>query len=221
MITHLYIIPILAVTVFLLIRAEFADHRKYIYFLKPMATLFVLGTVTSAFFQPDYNGMYTRFVLIALLFSLGGDLALMFPKNRKAFSLGLGLFLTAHAVYTVAFMRVGQFSVWTLIPVAIMFILGISFYQLIHVKLGSMKGPVIAYIVIISIMVVSATMVWESSVMGKSQALMIMGGASLFYISDIILAANRFWKAWQYNRISLAFYYSGQLLIALAAGYSK
>jgi hypothetical protein len=34
-----------------------------------------------------------------------------------------------------------------------------------------------------------------------------------------MLAANRFWRPWRYNRISLAFYYGGQLLIALAAGY--
>jgi hypothetical protein len=47
---------------------------------------------------------------------------------------------------------------------------------------------------------------------------MILTGALLFYISDIMLAANRFWKPWRYNRISLAFYYGGQLLIALAAG---
>jgi hypothetical protein len=49
--------------------------------------------------------------------------------------------------------------------------------------------------------------------------MMIATGAVLFYISDIILAASRFWRPWRYHRLSLAFYYSGQLLIALAASY--
>ena len=49
--------------------------------------------------------------------------------------------------------------------------------------------------------------------------LMVLFGALLFYFSDVILAANKFWKPWRYNRISLVFYYSGQLLIALSAGY--
>ena len=48
---------------------------------------------------------------------------------------------------------------------------------------------------------------------------MVAGGAVLFYISDVILAANRFWRSLRYDRISLAFYYGGQLLLALSASY--
>jgi hypothetical protein len=47
---------------------------------------------------------------------------------------------------------------------------------------------------------------------------MVLVGAALFYISDVILAANRFWKPWEYNRISLGFYYGGQLLICHQPG---
>ena len=71
----------------------------------------------------------------------------------------------------------------------------------------------------ISAMVNRAGSTLVSPVFEVSQALMISIGAMLFYTSDVILAANRFWKSWKYNRISLAFYYGGQLLIALAASY--
>ncbi len=82
-----------------------------------------------------------------------------------------------------------------------------------------MKIPVIAYIVIISVMVSRAIAIFSNHAIDNSHALMIVLGAVLFYISDVILATNRFWQPWQYHRISLAFYYAGQLFIALAASY--
>jgi len=51
------------------------------------------------------------------------------------------------------------------------------------------------------------------------QGLMISIGAVLFYLSDVVVAANRFWKPMRYHRLSLALYYGGQFLIALAASY--
>jgi len=82
-----------------------------------------------------------------------------------------------------------------------------------------MKVPVIVYIVVISVMVNQAFSTFSGSAFTRGQAWMIAIGAILFYISDVILAANRFWKSFQYHRISLAFYYAGQFLIALAASY--
>jgi hypothetical protein len=53
----------------------------------------------------------------------------------------------------------------------------------------------------------------------QGQAVMITLGAALFYVSDVILAVSRFRKRWRYNRISLAFYYGGQALLMLSAGF--
>ncbi len=60
---------------------------------------------------------------------------------------------------------------------------------------------------------------YNSSAFSAVQAWMICTGAVLFYISDLILAANRFWRPLQYHRVSLAVYYADQCLIALAASY--
>jgi uncharacterized membrane protein YhhN len=158
-------------------------------------------------------------VLIGLLFSFGGDIALMFQDNRKAFTLGLGLFLLAHIAYTVVFIMLGRFTSWDLLSGVILLAAALSFYRLLAPNLGSMKVPVIAYIVIISLMVSRALSTFASPAFSITQAWMIAGGAILFYISDVILAANRFWKPWKYQRISLAFYYAGQFLIALAASF--
>ena len=96
---------------------------------------------------------------------------------------------------------------------------GVLFFMLIRSGLGKLKGSVIAYILIISLMVSRAFSTFFSPNFNQKQGLMIFFGALLFYLSDMILASNRFWRPWKYNRISLAFYYSGQLLLALAAGY--
>jgi uncharacterized membrane protein YhhN len=88
---------------------------------------------------------------------------------------------------------------------------------LIQDDLGQLRWPVIAYMLVISVMVNRAISTLASPAFRPGQAAMIAVGAILFYISDVILAANRFWRPWKYDRISLAFYYSGQLLIALAA----
>jgi uncharacterized membrane protein YhhN len=214
----LFPIPVLVVTVALLIRAQMLGKQRRIYIFKPISTLLVIAVALLSLLKTTQILTYTAGVTIGLLLSLGGDIALMF-QNRKAFTIGLGLFLLAHITYTVAFTLLGVFSVWDLLSAGMLLVVGVSFYLLIRPNLGTMQGPVIAYIVAISVMVNRAVSTLASPVFGVSQALMILIGAILFYISDMILAANRFWKSWKYNRINLAFYYGGQLLIALAASY--
>ena len=96
---------------------------------------------------------------------------------------------------------------------------GVGFYRLTAPNLGSMKGPVIAYMMIISAMVSRAFSTLVSPVFSEGQAWMVVAGALLFYFSDMVLAANRFWRPWKYHRASLSLYYGGQLLLALAASY--
>ena len=96
---------------------------------------------------------------------------------------------------------------------------GVGFYKLIQPNLGTMRVPVIVYILVISAMVSRAVSTLASPVFSGTQAALIVVGAVLFYVSDIILAAARFWRPWKVHRISLIFYYGGQTLIALTASY--
>jgi uncharacterized membrane protein YhhN len=214
-----YPIPVLVVAVFLLIRAEVLEKRRQVYVLKPLSTLLVIAVAALSFLEPARNRTYSIGVLLGLLLSLGGDVALMFQESRRAFTLGLGLFLLAHVAYTVVFTLLGRFSAWDALSIAALLAAGVGFYRLIQPTLGTMQVPVIAYIVVISVMVSRAASTLVSPHFSPGQAAMVTIGALLFYVSDVILAANRFWRPWRYHRISLAFYYSGQLLIALAASY--
>ncbi len=215
----LYPIPVLVVTVTFLIRAEFLKKRRQIYVFKPLSTLLVIATALLSLLEPAPNLTYTIGIVIGLLLSLGGDVALMFKESRKAFTLGLALFLLAHVAYTVVFILLGRFSAGDRLSAGLLLAAGAGFYTLIRANLGSMRGPVIAYMVVISLMVNRAASTLVSPAFTAGQATMILIGAVLFYISDVMLAANRFWRPWCYHHVSLAFYYSGQLLLALAAGY--
>jgi uncharacterized membrane protein YhhN len=217
--TQLYLIAVLVVVVPILIRAEILKIRRQMTILKPIATLLVIAVAALSFIEPVYNPLFSNIILIGLLLSFGGDIAFLFQEKRKPFMIGLALFLSAHVAYTIVFTLMGSFNRWDLLSAAVLIAVSLGFYRMIAPNLGSMKVPVIIYTVIISLMVNRAIAAFASPAFSTVQAWMISLGALLFYISDLILAAGRFWRPWKYNRISLAFYYSGQLLIALAGSY--
>jgi len=208
---------VLVGTVLFLIRAEVLGRRRQIYVLKPLSTLIVIAVAALSFREPTRNLTYSAGVLVGLLFSFGGDVALMFQESRRAFAAGLGLFLLAHVAYMVVFGLLGRISGWDVLSAVVLSVVAVGFYQLIKANLGVMRVPVILYIVVISMMVSRAVSTLISPEFGNVQAAAVALGAVLFYVSDAILAAGRFWRPWKYGRINLVFYYGGQMLIALAA----
>jgi uncharacterized membrane protein YhhN len=217
--TALFVIPFVCFTVAMLIRAEFRQQKGHIYFFKPLSTLLVIAVALLSFFQPAHQTTFNIFVLVGLLFSLGGDVALMFQENRTAFLIGLVSFLLGHVAYTIIF---AMYTSWTRLDVLsgiLLLAAGLGFYHLIRSNLGALKIPVIVYMLIISVMLNRALATMVSAHFQPNQAMMIAAGAFLFYVSDVMLAANKFWKSFRYHRISLAFYYAGQFLIALSASY--
>lgn len=214
-----YVVPVLSATVYFLIRAEFRKQQRQVYFFKPISTLLVIAAALVSFGEPAHHTTFSIFVLLGLLFSLGGDVALMFQERKKAFLIGLVLFLCGHVAYTVVFSLYGVWTGWDVLTVVLLAAFGAAFFRLIKPNLGKLKLPVIFYMAIISAMVNRAAAAFVSPDFTREQAWMIAGGALLFYLSDVMLATNRFWKPWPYHRFSLALYYGGQLLIALSASY--
>jgi len=215
---QLGLIPIIALTVFLLIRAEFRQQQRQVYFFKPLSTLLVIAVAALAFGEPEAQTAYTVGVLIGLLFSLGGDVALMF-ESKTAFLAGLVSFLLGHVAYAITFSLYAGFHPKDLIAAAALLILALLTYLYLKPGLNGMKGPVIAYIAIISLMVNRAVSAFFSPNFTLVQAWLVSSGATLFWISDLMLAVNRFRRPFHYHRISLVFYYGGQLLIALSPSY--
>ena len=147
--TSLYLLPLVVIVVFFLVAAEIRGNVRARFILKPLATLLVIAVAGLAFLEPTQNLIYTVGVLIGLIFSFGGDMALMF-ENRRAFLLGLISFLLAHIAYTITFTALTGFSALDLVSTILLVILGVGFYRFIAPNLGTLRVPVIVYIIVIA-----------------------------------------------------------------------
>ncbi len=211
-------IPFLVVTVSLLVRARFRDDRKQEYLFKPLSTLGVIAVALLSFLVPGSQTAFTLGIALGLVLSLGGDVALMFRSNR-AFRIGLVLFLLAHIVYSVVFTVPNGFHRQDLISGAVLLALAVPIYLYLRPGLGGLKGPVILYILVICFMVNRAVSAFWGEAFTQTQAWLMSTGALLFWLSDLMLAINRFRHPFRAESLSLFLYYGGQLLIALSPSF--
>jgi len=211
-------IPFLVATVSLLVWAEFREDQKQVYVLKPVSTLLVILVALLSFSTPGVKAGYTLGIGLGLFLSLGGDIALMF-KSNKAFLVGLVLFLLAHVIYALVLTGYNGLHPQDLITAAVLLVFAASIYLFLRPGLGSMQGPVIAYILIICFMVNRAASTFFGPAFTPTQAWLLTLGAVLFMLSDMVLAINRFGHPLKNHRLGLFLYYGGQLLIALSPAY--
>ncbi|MBT8194128.1 MAG: lysoplasmalogenase [Acidimicrobiia bacterium] len=177
---------------------------------KPVASA---GFIAVAVAAGALDTGFGRWMLAALVLSALGDVFLL-GSSEARFLGGLGSFLTAHLVYGIAFLVRGVAApgLLAIVPFAI-FARHVLRWLGPHLS-DRMRGPVVAYAVVISVMgvlaVVTATDVWDWR---------IPVGAVMFVISDLAVARDNFVAPGFTNRLwGLPLYYGGQLLLAWAAG---
>ncbi|NOZ75693.1 MAG: lysoplasmalogenase [FCB group bacterium] len=186
--------------------AEMNQDQTLVYVYKPMTTIFIL---VLAWVGGRTAGPYRTRILLGLLFSLAGDVFLMWPD--QLFLAGLVSFLIAHIAYITAFAtgRQTRFTL-TVLPFAIF---GLLIYALLLPGLGDLRWPVLIYIAVI------LTMGWQAVERTRSNPLLgwlAPVGAVLFILSDATLAWNKFHTPLEWSRIVvLGTYYPAQMLIAL------
>lgn len=203
------LIAALIAAVILLIRAELAEKMKHIYIYKPTAIILVILIAGLSLIGPNNQHLgYHMGIIVGLIFSLAGDIALMFISSLEFLS-GLVFFLIAHVIYFIVFTLHSGFvpSDWNW--AVILMLLAILIYGYLYSSMGKMKLPVMIYVLVINFMMHRALSTFSGSFFNLSQALAIALGAGLFYLSDLILAINKFKRPLKYNRLSLAFYYAG------------
>ena len=182
-----------------------------------LSGLFIL----AALLQPHPVPEYFYILLIGLIFCLGGDVFLALPQER-AFLLGLVSFLLGHVFYVICFFYVADVNPWTWGGGAIgLAVSGLVFFWL-RPHLGSMRVPVMAYVIVITAMVIGAFTVLGDTALHSTGRLMVLFGAVSFYISDLFVARDRFLKTEFANRLlGLPLYYAGQFLLAFSVAYIK
>lgn len=188
--------------------AMYHDHKKWKYLLKPGTMVWIIMLAITYLSPSDGSGWW---ILIGLLFSIAGDIFLMLP-NR--FLHGLLAFFLAHLCYIIAFPFQWQFAI-ALSSTVVLLLISYWFYQLLLPGVRRQGGKKLSFPVLMYIVVIS-TMLWKALLTGIP---LLIGGAVLFYLSDAILAWNRFVtvSAWgKYAVIST--YYTSQFLFALSLG---
>jgi len=199
-----------------LLIAENQLSTKGMLLTKPLLSALFVAMVL---FQPHQLSFYFYMILGGLLFCWVGDVSLIFFSNKKLFMLGLVSFLIGHIFYALAFFTQGGWTIlsWIGFPA----ILLLSGYVFVRLKpfLESMLGPVLAYIVVISFMLLGAVGLAGNQSLPLVYRVMTGLGAFSFYVSDVFVARQRFVKQEFINRfLGLILYYVGQFLIAIAAG---
>jgi uncharacterized membrane protein YhhN len=136
----------------------------------------------------------SRSVVLAIVFSLAGDVMLMWPEY---FIAGLIAFLIAHVLYIFAYRQlqhdetVNSLQGLQRIRLAFPIILaGTGLVVILYPVLGDLKIPVIVYALVLTVMVLNALFRFGRT--SITSFWMVFGGAVLFMISDSLLAVNKF-----------------------------
>ena len=176
---------------------------------KPIAAT---GFVLTAWSAGALDSTYGRWIFVGLLLSWVGDIALLARESPGLFKLGLTSFLLGHVAYSFAFVARGLGVGMTLGAAAVLSVAAALALRWLepHVS-NSMRVPVRAYVVVITLMVVLAT--GTVSVEGNAWILL---GAFMFYLSDLAVARERFVVSTFWNRLwGSPLYFVGQLVLAL------
>ncbi len=193
-------------------------NSEYRFFSKPLI-LFGLILYFYRITKPIASTVLTKSILAALVFSWLGDILLLW---NHLFVYGLGAFLMAHVCYIIGF-RVAQkiptrveevnFVKSFFYNLPIYLAAALTFY-LINPNLGSMKIPVILYILVIVGMVATARDRFKKC--NPASFWQVFIGAVLFFISDGAIAISRFFAEFSESGILImGTYATAQLLIVM------
>lgn len=140
--------------------------------------------------------------------------------SEEKFQLGIIFFLLSHTAYIIAFLEKYQFQRHhTGIAIAILMVLAFLYKNFRDgLKDTILKIGVPVYMLVLSAMMFMALGNINGSY--EKAGILIAAGASMFWISDIIIGVNSFWKKVpRYLCFVWLLYAPGQLLIALSVIY--
>jgi len=198
-----------------------ATRRKTLeYFAKPGVMLVLLVWLWQA---SGFSGSLIWFGL-GLVFSMAGDIFLMLPRER--FIAGLVAFLLAHVAYIIGFNQTPTaFNLAGFVLAVLVALVFLRVYRRIAVGLDSsgqpaLKTPVLVYSLVISVMLLSALLTLAADTWQAGAAILISAGALLFFLSDTLLAWNKFVTPIRWGRLAVIItYHLGQILITVGAAW--
>ena len=164
----------------------------------------VLSLALLAFLK--IPGIRGKLLGIGFLFSDVGDILLELNRSEY-FVFGLAAFLIAHIFYIAVFIRKPVLKKQRSIIALAIIIYGLVLGLILIPNLGSMMIPVVAYLLVILAMGISATL-------GADNHSLIITGACFFILSDSIIAVDKFLTPISFSSFwIMTIYYSAQFCI--------
>lgn len=189
--------------------------RRVRYFTKPAALILLILWFTQA---GQWQGVLIWFG-IALVFSLLGDIFLLF--EQRFFIFGLTAFLFAHICYLVGFNQTfPAINAQTLLVLVAVGAIAVAIFSYVlkgmnrNPKTRKLRIPVIFYGLVISLMVASAILNFYRAGWSVPTAILTSLGAGLFFASDSMIAIRNFVTRFNHDDyLVMLTYHLGQLMI--------
>jgi len=179
-------------------------HRPYAYSWLVKTMPIALLAVFAFFSIPGRPG---RLLGLGLIFSGVGDILLELPF-KGLFEAGMGAFILAHFFYIALFLRRPGLTPGRGAIMGAMVLFTLGFGVLLFPVLGPMKLPIYVYLGVILCMGVSACA-------GGNNHSLVIAGASLFILSDALIAYTRFVSPLENSSFWVMLtYYGAQALLA-------
>lgn len=191
-----------------LLVSERRAWRAGIWIAKPLAST---GFVAVAVIEGALETGYGVAVLAALVLSWLGDVLLIPKGASRIFLAGLVSFLLGHVGFVVAFWMRAPAIPWVAGALVVLIPVGLGVLRWLQPHLPEkMRSPVIAYVVVISLMLATAV-----GAAASTERVAIAVGAFCFYLSDLHVARDRFVSRSFWNKSwGLPLYYGAQLILA-------
>jgi uncharacterized membrane protein YhhN len=187
--------------------ADYHQHHVLSIIFKPLTMILIISILVTGGIELEG---FSFFIFWGLIFSLLGDMMLLKPWYK--FELGLAAFLVGHIFYIIAFISYKGMD-WDIIPLLPLIGFALWLFRMIKPHLGKLLIPVGSYMSVILLMVWQGMGIWLSE--KNTFGLLIGSGASIFCVSDSILAYQRFMQRFKCgNTLSLLTYYIAQYLIS-------
>jgi uncharacterized membrane protein YhhN len=195
------------------IAGQAVGSRTMVYIFKPLTMLFIIGI---ALIGISDSKSYRKLIVAALCCSLAGDVLLMLPSDQ--FVPGLLSFLIAHCFYIAAFRTRPSGLLSTRFGLACLGY-GSLMLWLLFPYLGDMKLPVLIYLIVVLLKAWRALTRWSMN--RNRRTLLAALGASLFVVSDSMIAINRFYVRFRLaDLLIMLTYFVAQWLMAMSVGRS-
>jgi uncharacterized membrane protein YhhN len=209
------VLPVLGIFTLLgLLYSKRTINKQSEWILKPLTSLLFILTGIAA----GVDNLYGVLVLIGLILGFLGDIYLML-EDQRWFLAGLVVFLLGHIAYVVAFNAVTPLSESHPVVIGVFVVIGVAVFWFLRPHLGNFQIPVLAYMLVITVMVLAALGIYLESNESQTFRLLVAAGAICFYLSDLGMALDRFMpSSFKHVYWSLPLYYAAQFMLALSIG---